>query len=670
MSDKLNKQKEELMKEVLGKKRTTYFENVDAVSYLNNKKTINEANSVLEELNSILSKQQKDLELMSAKNSSEIDMNKLQKDIEKDFGVVIEPKNFTLNNVSKEKFIEIQNELKEFIIGQDEAVNNIIKAFRRPYVMNDRDNKSRNSIIVRGKVGLGKHTLVTKVASLLYKNNIILSDEVYTIDMSLYTSSSQEQLFLQDLYVAIKGKGVVICFENFEQGFAPFLRMINDLVVSGKMMLNKRYVINKGQLVEAQTGLVSDVVSSLSAEGKYLVFISNNKLSKIIDAFGTSFMDNIGDVVELDEIQDDILKEIVNIKLDELILKCKTNLKLNISRDENLLNYIINTYNKDNGLDSIDEMILDLYKELSELKLKDFISDNIVANILIENNSVLLNVDNNKFSLTKSQKNDLDEINKELDEIIGLSEVKKYIKSLQSHILVQKMRKQQGLKSSDVSKHMIFKGNPGTGKTTIARLISRYMKAIGALSQGQLVEVTRSDLVGKYVGHTAPLTMQVIKSALGGVLFIDEAYSLYRGKDDSFGLEAIDTLVKAMEDYRDDLIVILAGYSHEMATFLESNSGLKSRFNNIIEFTDYTGNELYEIAISIAKSKGYTIDENAKDALVNFFIQKQESDAKSSGNGRLSRNVVEDAILKQAERVIKDNSAQIDILKLEDFDLN
>lgn len=670
MSDKLNKQKEELMKEVLGKKRTTYFENVDAVSYLNNKKTINEANSVLEELNSILSKQQKDLELMSAENSSEIDMNKLQKDIEKDFGVVIEPKNFTVNNVSKEKFVEIQNELKEFIIGQDEAVNNIIKAFRRPFVMNDRNNKSRNSIIVRGKVGLGKHTLVTKVASLLYKNNIILSDEVYTIDMSLYTSSSQEQLFLQDLYVAIKGKGVVICFENFEQGFAPFLRMINDLVVSGKMMLNKRYVINKGQLVEAQTGLVSDVVSSLSAEGKYLVFISNNKLSKIIDAFGTSFMDNIGDVVELDEIQDDILKEIVNIKLDELILKCKTNLKLNISRDENLLNYIINTYNKDNGLDSIDEMILDLYKELSELKLKDFISDNIVANILIENNSVLLNVDNNKFSLTKSQKNDLDEINKELDEIIGLSEVKKYIKSLQSHILVQKMRKQQGLKSSDVSKHMIFKGNPGTGKTTIARLISRYMKAIGALSQGQLVEVTRSDLVGKYVGHTAPLTMQVIKSALGGVLFIDEAYSLYRGKDDSFGLEAIDTLVKAMEDYRDDLIVILAGYSHEMATFLESNSGLKSRFNNIIEFTDYTGNELYEIAISIAKSKGYTIDENAKDALVNFFIQKQESDAKSSGNGRLSRNVVEDAILKQAERVIKDNSAQIDILKLEDFDLN
>ena len=670
MSDKLNKQKEELMKEVLGKKRITYFENVDAVSYLNNKKTINEANSVLEELNSILSKQQKDLELMSAENSSEIDMNKLQEDIEKDFGVVIEPKNFTLNNVSKEKFIEIQNELKEFIIGQDEAVNNIIKAFRRPYVMNDRDNKSRNSIIVRGKVGLGKHTLVTKVASLLYKNNIILSDEVYTIDMSLYTSSSQEQLFLQDLYVAIKGKGVVICFENFEQGFAPFLRMINDLVVSGKMMLNKRYVINKGQLVEAQTGLVSDVVSSLSAEGKYLVFISNNKLSKIIDAFGTSFMDNIGDVVELDEIQDDILKEIVNIKLDELILKCKTNLKLNINKDEDLLNYIINTYNKDNGLDSIDEMILDLYKELSELKLKDFINDNIVANILIENNSVLLNVDNNKFSLTKSQKNDLDEINKELDEIIGLSEVKKYIKSLQSHILVQKMRKQQGLKSSDVSKHMIFKGNPGTGKTTIARLISRYMKAIGALSQGQLVEVTRSDLVGKYVGHTAPLTMQVIKSALGGVLFIDEAYSLYRGKDDSFGLEAIDTLVKAMEDYRDDLIVILAGYSHEMATFLESNSGLKSRFNNIIEFTDYTGNELYEIAISIAKSKGYTIDENAKDALVNFFIQKQETDAKSSGNGRLSRNVVEDAILKQAERVIKDNSEQIDVLKLEDFDLN
>ena len=169
----------------------------------------------------------------------------------------------------------------------------------------------------------------------------------------------------------------------------------------------------------------------------------------------------------------------------------------------------------------------------------------------------------------------LDTVKAKLDRIVGLHEVKDYILSLEQNYQVQAMRKAQGLIASTPSMHMIFTGNPGTGKTTIARLISQYLKAIGALSGGQLVEVTRADLVGRYVGHTAPLTTQVIQSALGGVLFIDEAYSLYRGKEDSFGLEAIDTLVKGMEDHRDNLVVILAGYTKEMQEFLSANSGLR-----------------------------------------------------------------------------------------------
>ena len=234
---------------------------------------------------------------------------------------------------------------------------------------------------------------------------------------------------------------------------------------------------------------------------------------------------------------------------------------------------------------------------------------------------------------------------------------------------MQEIRKAQGMKTSEISKHMIFTGNPGTGKTTIARLLSRYMKAIGALTQGQLVEVTRADLVAQYVGQTAPLTMSVIKSAIGGVLFIDEAYSLYRGKDDSFGLECIDTIVKAMEDNRDNLIVILAGYSKEMGVFLESNSGLKSRFPNTIHFPDYTGEELRKIAVIQAKGKGYVIEESALGPLEEFFDKVQSINAAEAGNGRLARNVVEDAILKQSGRVVNDSDAKIDELKLEDFDL-
>ncbi|MBQ4252725.1 MAG: AAA family ATPase, partial [Erysipelotrichaceae bacterium] len=272
--------------------------------------------------------------------------------------------------------------------------------------------------------------------------------------------------------------------------------------------------------------------------------------------------------------------------------------------------------------------------------------------------------------LPKVMEDAREEVKKELDKMVGLTEIKKYVLSLEDFYAVQKIREQQGLKTSEVSKHMIFTGTPGTGKTTIARLIAKYLKAIGVLSNGQLIEVTRNDLVGRYMGHTAPQTMSVIKSALGGILFIDEAYSLYRGTNDSFGLEAIDTLVKAMEDNREDLIVILAGYTREMKTFLQSNSGLQSRFPNQIEFPDYTGEELYGIAVINAKSAGYKIDEGAKEALTAYFTKVQENDSVRSGNGRLSRNMVEAAILSQSKRVLNDKEADIDVLLLEDFDLS
>ena len=256
----------------------------------------------------------------------------------------------------------------------------------------------------------------------------------------------------------------------------------------------------------------------------------------------------------------------------------------------------------------------------------------------------------------------LGKIKRELDELVGLAPVKEYVFGLADNIQVQQRRAAAGFKTASLSMHMIFTGNPGTGKTTIARLVARYLKAIGALKGGQLIEVGRGDLVGRYTGHTAPLTNSVIESALGGVLFIDEAYSLYRGEQDSFGLEAIDTLVKGMEDHRDELVVVLAGYTKEMEVFLTANSGLASRFPNKIEFPDYTADELLDITNVLAKGKGYRLAEGCTFPLLGYYKRRQALDSRTAGNGRLARNTLEKAIFHQSRRLVAEPDAELDLI--------
>lgn len=245
---------------------------------------------------------------------------------------------------------------------------------------------------------------------------------------------------------------------------------------------------------------------------------------------------------------------------------------------------------------------------------------------------------------------DLQKAMQSLAELEGLARVKEQVRDLVDLIQVTEVRKSRGLPVTNMSHHMVFMGNPGTGKTTVARIMGDILWALGIVSSGHLVEADRGKLVEGYVGQTATKTQKVIDEALGGVLFIDEAYTLSKEGND-FGQEAIDTLLKAMEDHRDDLVVIVAGYDELMDKFISSNPGLKSRFKNYINFTDYTGQELYNIFMRMCDKNGYTVPTETRQIVSEYFDRLYANRDKNFGNARDVRNIFEEMIMRQARRI-------------------
>ncbi len=565
-------------------------------------------------------------------------------------------------------FEGLADEVKKTVLGQDAFVEGVARAMRRPFVLGTEPPAARNVVLLCGGAGTGRHFALTETARCMAARGLLRSDQIASLDLALYPNSGAEKLFLQDLYAALYAPGEIVVFEHYESCYPGFLKTISDLAVKGSAPLSSRYLVNKeGILVDAGTALAPGAVSRIDPRGKYLIFFSNKGREAMADHFGAAFVSALGDVCTTTPFAREDLAALAAQQLNALARKVQTRLGLTLSAGADVRDHVAARCTPEQGAAGLAACCNKMFRALSEYCLQTDKKLTGTVTLTARPDGIDFQLGNAAPArlfdlLPAAYTGAVDEIKRELDELVGLAPVKEYVFGLADNIQVQQRRAAAGFKTASLSMHMIFTGNPGTGKTTIARLVARYLKAIGALKGGQLIEVGRGDLVGRYTGHTAPLTNSVIESALGGVLFIDEAYSLYRGEQDSFGLEAIDTLVKGMEDHRDELVVILAGYTKEMETFLTANSGLASRFPNKIEFPDYTADELLDITTVLAKGKGYRLAESCTFPLLGYYKRRQALDSRTAGNGRLARNTLEKAIFNQSRRLVAEPAAELDLI--------
>ena len=565
-------------------------------------------------------------------------------------------------------FEGLADEVKKTVLGQDAFVEGVARAMRRPFVLGTEPPAARNVVLLCGGAGTGRHFALTETARCMAARGLLQSDQIASLDLALYPNSGEEKLFLQDLYAALYAPGEIVVFEHYESCYPGFLKTISDLAVKGSAPLSSRYLVNKeGILVDAGTALAPGAVSRIDPRGKYLIFFSNKGREAMADHFGAAFVSALGDVCTTTPFAREDLAALAAQQLNALARKVQIRLGLTLSAGADVRDHVAARCTPEQGAAGLAACCDKIFRALSEYCLQTDKKLTGTVTLTARPDGIDFQLGNAAPArlfdlLPAAYTGAVDEIKRELDELVGLAPVKEYVFGLADNIQVQQRRAAAGFKTASLSMHMIFTGNPGTGKTTIARLVARYLKAIGALKGGQLIEVSRGDLVGRYTGHTAPLTNSVIESALGGVLFIDEAYSLYRGEQDSFGLEAIDTLVKGMEDHRDELVVILAGYTKEMETFLTANSGLASRFPNKIEFPDYTADELLDITTVLAKGKGYRLAESCTFPLLGYYKRRQALDSRTAGNGRLARNTLEKAIFNQSRRLVAEPAAELDLI--------
>ena len=407
-------------------------------------------------------------------------------------------------------FEGLADEVKKTVLGQDAFVEGVARAMRRPFVLGTEPPAARNVVLLCGGAGTGRHFALTETARCMAARGLLRSDQIASLDLALYPNSGAEKLFLQDLYAALYAPGEIVVFEHYESCYPGFLKTISDLAVKGSAPLSSRYLVNKeGILVDAGTALAPGAVSRIDPRGKYLIFFSNKGREAMADHFGAAFVSALGDVCTTTPFAREDLAALAAQQLNALARKVQTRLGLTLSAGADVRDHVAARCTPEQGAAGLAACCDKIFRALSEYCLQTDKKLTGTVTLTARPDGIDFQLGNAAPArlfdlLPAAYTGAVDEIKRELDELVGLAPVKEYVFGLADNIQVQQRRAAAGFKTASLSMHMIFTGNPGTGKTTIARLVARYLKAIGALKGGQLIEVGRGDLVGRYTGHTAP----------------------------------------------------------------------------------------------------------------------------------------------------------------------
>ncbi|WLR43404.1 AAA family ATPase [Bacillus carboniphilus] len=553
-------------------------------------------------------------------------------------------------------FRKISHSLNTSIHDQEDFINELVLAYKRAY-LNQKKGVLQDTILLAGSEGNGKVYSLSLLIKELYQNRIIPYGKVIEIDLSSYNEREINTNFMADCSAAFEFGIGTVCFKGINYANNQIVKYITNLVSKGYF--------------RTEAGVLID------AEDYFIVFCQDEDVltkEEAMKKVPEQLKSYINTTIIIQPLSEESLAKVTRRLLSKMNKELQLKVDVSISFNDDVVQYLCAYALKEKTYSTALHRFIenDLFKALVGLRARKEIRSGNMVHLFIENDSIAIQANNIHLPVLKlatKESESLETLLEQLHQLIGLESVKSFVDELIDTAKIQKMRKDKGQKDVPLTLHMVFSGNPGTGKTTIARLISKLLKEIGILSKGQLVETARQDLVGEYVGSTAPKTNAKIHEAIGGVLFIDEAYTLARDKNDSFGREAIDTLVKGMEDYRDDLVVILAGYTNEMGGFLKVNPGLTSRFPFQVEFPDYTPQEMVQICTLIAGQRDYKIDEDIEPELVDLFEKKQIPGRNDSGNGRLVRNILDEAIRKQSARLVEQAEEDVDLnlLLKEDF---